>query len=119
MATLGGTSLGYIRNEQQTKSSNLFNQPMPATDSSGALILDLFGVSRNISISGTVTGSVATIQAFINTLEGYQNGSQAVKSFVSSIHSAAKNVYINNFTWTYAEGKPTILNYTLDLIEGI
>lgn len=118
MATYKGTSLGYIRSETQTKASNLFNTPLPGSDSDQVIVLDLFGMTRTISISGVITGALATLQTFIATMEGYANGQQTIGVFVSNIHATNKNCYIQNFSYTYSTESPSILNYTLDLIEA-
>lgn len=118
MATLGGNDMGYIRTEENGKVSNLFIQPLPASDSSDAIVLDFFGVTRTINITGVKTGVTATLQSFITTFEALQDGSQTSVTFVSSIHPNNKTVYVNSFRWNYSSVNPNILNYTIELIEG-
>lgn len=117
-STLGGTDLGYVATEDNGKNANLFVQAIPITDSDRALVLDLFGVTRTINISGVVTGSTATLQAFITAMEAKIAANQSAITFVSSIHASSKSVRINNFRFTYGAGTPNILTYTLELIEG-
>lgn len=118
MASVGGVDLGYVRSEENGKSSSLFVQPLPASDSSDSIVLDIFGVTRNINISGVKTGATATLQSFITSMEALQGGSQTSVTFISSIHPTNKTVYVNSFRWTYSSDNSQILNYTLELIEG-
>jgi len=118
MATYNNISLENVRSEENGKSANLFSTPLPATDSSGTIALDLFGVTRTINITGDVTGATATLQTFINNFESLVNGSQTKKTFVSSLHDTNKSCLINSFRWNYSAGNPRILNYTMELIES-
>jgi len=119
MATINGTSVGYVQSEVHTKDSNLFQQPIPTSDSSSSILLDLFGVTKNISVTGTFTGSLANINTFISAIETIENGSQSGVTWVSSLSTYGnKTVFIKSFSWTYATGSPLKINYQLELTEG-
>lgn len=122
MATLGpsNTDLGAVQSESHTKNSSLFNQPLPATDSSSSILLDLFGMSRTITIEGIFTDTVANIRTFIGVIEGFAAGTQTGLKFVSSLITspASYNTFIESFTWNYVKGAPDHINYSLNLIEG-
>lgn len=120
MASIAGIDLGAIQSERQTKDSGLFEMPLPASDSDSAFLLDLFGVTRRISIEGTKTGSTATLETFIESIEAILNGNQAFSAFVSSLIASPSsiNVLIRNFTWNYRIGSTKILTYTIELIQG-
>ena len=122
MASLGSggnlTDLGNIRSETNGRESNLFIQAIPLSSSDKALTLDLFGTTRDINISGTVTGNTATLQTFITDMEAKQVPPQSSIVFVSSLHPTNINVKVNSFKWTYTDQAVQMLNYTLLLIEG-
>ena len=117
-ASIGGKSLGDITSESSTKSSNLFNQPIPFEDSDAALLMDLFGTTRTITITGKKTGAVAALRTFITDIEGLQNGAQSSLTFVSSWTAVNKNVLIQDFTWDKLEADENKVGYTLTLTEG-
>ena len=68
MTSVGGVDLGKITNESSTKSSTLFNTPLPFSDSDEALIMDLFGMSRTITVTGYKTGTVADLRTFVTNI---------------------------------------------------
>ena len=117
-ATIGGKSLGDVSSESSTKSSNLFNQPIPFSDSDASLIMDLMGTSRTITVTGVKTGTVAQLRTFITDIEGLQNGAQASLTFVSSWTNVNKNVLIQEFTHDKSESDENKVHYTLVLLEG-
>lgn len=118
MTTIGGKDLGEVSSESSTKSSNLFNMPLPFSDSDAALIMDLMGMSRTITVAGKKTGTIAQMRTFITDIEGLQTGSQSGMTFVSSWTNVNKTVLIQDFTWDKSEGDESKLNYTLTLVEG-
>lgn len=118
MASVGGVDLGTVTSESSTKSSNLFNQPLPFSDSDGALIMDLMGTSRTITIEGIKKGAIAELRTFISNLETLQNGSQSGMIFISSWTNANKTVLIQDFTHDKAGANESKVGYTLVLLEG-
>ena len=117
-ATISGKSLGTVKSENSTKSSNLFNQPIPFSDSDAALIMDLMGTSRIITVTGVKTGTIAQLRTFITDIEALQNGSQSGLTFVSSWTNVNKTVLIQDFTHDKGEADENKVNYTLSLLEG-
>ena len=118
MASIGGKDLGTVTSESSTKSSNLFNQPVPFSDSDEALIMDLMGTSRTITVSGVKTGTISELRQFVSDIEGLQNGKQESLTFVSSWTNTNKNVLIQTFTHDKSEADENKVNYTLELLEG-
>ena len=118
MAEIDDVSLGNVQTETQSKSSNLFLQPLPYSDSSESILLDIFGCQRDISIDGIITGSVTELRDFVNAIEAIQDGKQSGSSYVGDLITTSKNVFINTFRWTYEKANINSLSYTLDLIEG-
>ncbi len=118
MTSIGAKDLGDVSSESSTKSSNLFNQPLPFSDSDAALIMDLLGTSRTITVIGVKTGSVAEMRTFVTGIEGLQNGQQSSLVFVSSWTNVNKNVLIQDFTHDKGSGDENKVGYTLTLLEG-
>jgi len=118
MATIGSKSLGNVTQESSTKSSGLFNTPLPFSDSDAALIMDLFGTTRTITVTGIFTGTVAELRTYITDIEGLQNGEQASLTFVSSWTNVNKNVLIQDFTHDKIKAEENSVGYTLTLTEG-
>ncbi len=118
MTSIGGVDLGVVLSEVSTKSSNLFNQPLPGSDSDAAILADLFGVSRTITIEGVKTGVVADLRTFIVNIEAIQDGDQAASTFVSSWTNVNKTMLIQDFTHTKLMADESKVSYSLVLIEG-
>ena len=117
-SSIGGKSLGDVSSESSTKSSNLFQFPMPLSDSDKAVLMDIFGTSRTITIEGVKTGEVAALRTFVTDIETIQNGEQSGSTFVSSWTGANKTVLIQDFTHTKLKADENEVNYTLVLEEG-
>jgi len=118
MASIDGQDLGTVSSESSTKSSNLFNQPLPFSDSDQALIMDLLGTSRLITVEGKKTGAAAVLRTFVENIETVQNGEQSGSTFVSSWTNSNKNVLIQDFTHTKTAADESKVAYTLTLLEG-
>lgn len=116
--SIGGKSLGDISSESSTKSSNLFNQPIPFSDSDKSLIMDLMGTSRTITITGVKTGTISEMRTFVTDIEGLQNGEQSSLTFESSWTNVNKNVLIQDFTHDKIGADENKIGYTLVLLEG-
>lgn len=119
MASLGGTNLGDVQSESQSKDANLFQMPIPTQDSSSAFLLDIFGMSRTITLEGIFRGTLAEQDTFIDAIETIAAGNQTGSTFVSS-HTATANktVYVQNFNWTVDSANTNYVTYSLTMIEG-
>ena len=91
---------------------------MPLSDSDEAILMDIFGVSRTITLEGVKTGVVADLRTFVNNIEALQNGQQANLTFVSSWTNSNKEVLIQDFSHTKLEADESKVAYSLSLIEG-
>lgn len=120
MATLNSVDLGNIQIESHTKDSSLINFPLPGSDSDKAILLDLLGVNRTITIDGIKSGSASALNTFIATdIESLIVGGQVGVTFVSSLSTFAnKKVFVNSFTWNFLKGDPNKISYSLQLSEG-
>jgi hypothetical protein len=119
MASIGGTDLGSVTSERQSKVAQLFQQPLPTQNSDKAILLDIFGLRRNITLNGEFVGTLVEQNTFIQAIETIQNGTQEGATFVSS-HTSTPNkvVFIDSFEWDVQKGTPTKIGYMLTLIEG-
>ena len=118
MTSIGSVDLGEVRSEEQVKSSNLFNTPLPFSDSDVSLIMDLLGTSRTITVSGVKTGTVADLRTFIVNIEAIQNGTQSGSTFVSSWTNVNKTCLIQDFRHSKVGADESKVDYTLTLLEG-
>ena len=118
MTSIESVDLGEVTSETQTKSSGLFNLPLPYSDSDEVLIMDLFGTSRTITVDGVKTGVVADLRTFITNIEALQNGEQTSLTFASSWTNVNKEVLIQDFSYTKSEAEENKVTYSLTLIEG-
>lgn len=119
MVSIAGIDLGNVQSERQIKSTNLFIQALVASDSSAAVILDLFGTVRRINVNGIKSGSATVINTFITAIEAIANGSQTSSTFVSSLSTFTnKTVFVEDFSWEYVGGDPNKIRYTLSMVEG-
>jgi hypothetical protein len=115
----GMTSLGTVKDEDRTKDSQLFQMPLPGSDSNQAVIQDLFGVSGPINIVGVFTGDEAAIASFITELEALQNGSQTRRTYHSDKANKDYFVYIISTNWKGQEAGINKVEYTINMIEGL
>jgi hypothetical protein len=119
MASIGGIDLGEIQSERQTKNAQLFQMPLPLSDSDETVLYDYFGMQRTIEISGIFTGTNAEHVSFINSIEAIMNGQQSGSTFVSSKTSISNTtVYLNYFEWSVNAADVSKINYSLSMIEG-
>jgi hypothetical protein len=122
MASLTGLSgMGTVTNEESTKDSGLFQQPMPATPSSSATLIDLFGASRTITIKGKfVVGDTgyASITLFIQDLDGLISGAQTSCTYTSDKTGLDYDGLVSSVTWTADEGAVNHVDYTIVFTEG-
>ena len=118
MTSVGGVDLGVVKSESSVKSSGLFQTAIPFSDSDAALIMDLMGTSRTITLEGSKNGDVSDLRTFIENIETLQNGEQSGSTFVSSWTNDNKTVLIQDFTHDKEAADENEVKYSLTLIEG-
>ena len=119
MASIGGVNLGDVQSERQNKFASLFQQNLPRRDSAYAILLDIFGVGRTITVQGIITGLDATHVSFINSIETIIAGAQNGSTFVSSKTGISnKTVFVDSFDWSVNKADVSKIGYTLTLKEG-
>lgn len=118
--------LGTVISEDSAKDSNLFQTPIPLSDSTDAIMLDLFGASRTINIKGVYTSNDGNVQTFVQNLDKLLNGAQNTKIY----HSDKSNylgptgteggyvVLIQSVKWTSEEGGVNKVEYEIEMTEG-
>lgn len=136
----GMTTLGNITTEESNKSSNLFNQEMPGRDSEDAILLDIFGTSREININGIYVPTTsnefslpgwgsppldtdaaklsANLKYFILELDELANGEQTQKNYESGTSGITYLCLVQSVTWNVEMGAINKVNYSISLVEG-
>lgn len=94
--------------------------PLPRSDSSDAILLDLFGTFKTITIDGIFEGTEAAQRTFITNIEAIANGAQDGSTFISSFITspASYSVLIQSFTWNKQAADISKIGYTLTLFQG-
>lgn len=110
--------LGIVNRIVKNKDSGITNFPMPMSDSSDALQMDIMGANRTISISGIKTGTAEELQSFEENLDKAINGQQTQFTFEDRFGNVYK-VLIRSFNTENHEGRPNEITYTLELNEGV
>ena len=117
--SVGGIDLGEIQSERQNKNGNLFQMPMPLSDSNETILFDMFGMMRTINIDGIFTGTDAQHVTFINAIETIMDGNQSGSAFISSKTGFSnKTVFIDSFDWRVDKADVSKISYSLTLKEG-
>jgi len=111
----GAVDLGVVTDEDINKDAQLFQMPLPATDSSGLVGLDLFGATKTITIKGKYVGTA--ISTFVAQIQGLVSGTQNIKTYVSDTAGSLK-VLVQNVRWNYETGVPNVINYELSMLEA-
>lgn len=116
----GMTTLGSVTRETNVKDAGLFKQPLPATDSSSAILLDLFGAERTITIDGRFVNGTSskTIAQFIDELEALINGNQSSKTFASDKSGNSFTVLVSTVEWHGDEADESSVIYNITMTEG-
>jgi hypothetical protein len=113
------TTLGIVKTETSTKDSQLFQMPLPRTNSSSSIAMDLFGASRTINIKGKFVDGMSskTIAQFITELDALIDGEQSTRTYVSDKSGASYTVLISSVDWEASEGEVGAVEYTISMME--
>lgn len=119
MASYNSIDLGNVKSERDSKIAQLFQQAIPTQDSSNAILLDIFGMGRTVTIDGELIGTQGEQTTFINAINAIANGTQTGSTFVSSKDGIAnKTLFIDGFDWTVIKADVSRISYILTLREG-
>ena len=121
--TLTGLTSGVLVNieeEDVRKDANLFAQALPRSDSSAAIVMDLFGVTRTIRLRGVFVGGTAgkTVKQFVVELDALVSGTQTVKEYHSDTSDVTYYVFVDSVNWRYSHGGPLSVVYEISLVEA-
>jgi len=126
--TSSSTTLTLFNTQTEgfSKSANLINIPLPLSNSSGVIVFDLLGVTREVRVKGTVTISDSDpIGQFTNDLDSLLTGNQGNTgsskvgyTFNPTSISGSFTVYVNDVTWDFTAGDPNTIEYSLTLFEA-
>lgn len=99
--------------------------PSPGTGAEDAYLSDINGVTKKLTITGSLTeaastrvsgDSITTIAQQKAWLEALQNGSQSPMAFTSTYENC--NVMVEKMSFREAAGEPNILPFTISLVVG-
>ena len=119
--------LGDVENVKINKVGQLDVNPMPASDSDFAFVIDFNGVLKTITISGAISESsttrvndetVKTIAEQIDWLLTLVDGTQSGYTF-NSTFQANKTVYCKKIEFNEEQGLVTKAPFTIEFVEGI
>lgn len=122
--SLGTLQLGTIKKERPRADAQLFEQPMPGSSANNTILIDLFGVVKEITLEGNFisgTGGLTIKQftdQFIDNSTGKIKGNQTTLSYSSDTMTNSINVIIKSFEYSYDEAEPTRISYVLTIQEG-
>jgi len=116
------TNLGSVQSESSSKGGTATQIPLPDTDSSGALLIPLFGPIRKFNPTLIKTGTVGELQTFIAKLDKWvldgNSLSKANITYNSDLEAATVSGRVLSYRKQWDAGNPTILRYTLEIVEG-
>ena len=115
----GMTSLGTVKSERVNKDAQLFQMPLPRSDSNQLIALDLFGAQRTITIEGVYTVSDGTISTFVSQLDSLINGVQITRTYSSDTSGTTYNVFVQTVEWSRGEAEVNLVHYTITMLEAV
>jgi hypothetical protein len=92
---------------------------MPISDSDQAIVLDIMGIVRKITLDGIFSGTDVECATFINLIEGILNGNQSTRNFASDSTGLTIKVILSGWECHVEEGVINRVYYNLELTEAI
>jgi hypothetical protein len=122
----GITNLGTITDEKNQIVNNIVQKSLPLKSTSGAIMSNVLGKKRTISVSGVNIGTGysgadvdAKINNFIQDVEDWVNiAGKQERRIVTDSFGNTYDCICQSFTWDKTQNNPTFLLYTMVLIEG-
>jgi len=116
-------ALGQIQRETVRKSTFIQAVPLFGSDSSNTDVWDYGGVVRRITLEVKKIDTSANLATFVAALYTLANGDQSTDNnypvnFTSDMLGANIKVKFETIDHTWVAGSPTILNYTIVMIES-
>ncbi len=118
-----------IQSMKRSTESQTWEILIPTSGPETAIVLDLMGTKRIITISGISTGEVTKLDAFTNALEGFMNSNQfsiaqtsptgtGLRFVADRPASTAINVIMKSFEWEYVAGNVNKIEWNMSLMQG-
>jgi hypothetical protein len=107
--------------EHQDKDSGLFQMPMPGSDSSSQILIDIFGTTRTIKLTGRFSlgdTGYASVAAFIVALDTLNNGAQTSRTYHSDKSGLDYQVLVTSASWDAEEADVNSVPYEINMVEG-
>lgn len=128
------TNLTNVSKLRVEKASQVDTFGFPGDDSDATYADDMYGVTRKISVEGTLADTAANLQTFIKAIEGMIDGAQMDDATKVVFHSDVPNestsgttytVVIERFVWELNTDTPgglgglsSTLKYTIDMVQS-
>jgi len=120
-------ALDVVNEESMKKGSELTDMPMPLSDSDEVECWDFTGCTREIKISGTISGAnpTALMTAFVDKMDAIVDGDQDIVSVYHSDFYALGagtgdfNVKVQPYKWTYIGGESCSIKYDITMTECV
>lgn len=116
------TDLGFTQTDGSDEGNGLIAITLPESGSDEALLIPTTGPSLRFNLSMIKTGSIATFQTFIAKARKWvKDGGSLGKdnlTYNSDLDGSGFSVRATRFNKSWLAGKPRILNYNLDLVQG-
>lgn len=122
-ASLGGYDLGELLSYKVTREQKLSSTEIPqfsdSVDIDDNLVYATGGPRRQINIEGRKTGSQSELTSFENGVRDLAGDIMNTVSFSEAFPGRNLDVAIGQFQSDYEAGTPRVLNYRLEMVEGI
>lgn len=117
-STLGGTDLGTITERRTERTIEIETTPIAFADESETILTPQSGVTRRVTLSGRIAGTVADLRTFDDTIRGYV-GDNTTRTYQTGFPGTSHSVLVDSYDSTHNAGSPAHLTYALTLFEGI
>lgn len=116
--TLGGEDLGSIREKRTELKIDVQTTPLAFGDVDATIIVPESGTLRRVTIDGRRSASASTLRSFDDTLRGYLGGNSQ-QTYQTAFPGTSHDVVVASYDSTFTAGSPSVLEYSLSLIEGL
>jgi len=122
----GDTTYGspQLQEMKVSKESQTWEMAIPSCDSNATIVIDLLGTKKNISLTGTVQGTVTQLDSFINDMSGFLNSNQftlaagGLTFIAERPASTSLTVIMKSFEFTYDAGTTNAIFWSAGLVQG-
>lgn len=122
--TLGGVSLGNVKQIAGTKDANIIPLPFPGEDSDSTDLYDALGITQIITVTGDITGETTAVRTAVSNLAALSDGDQASTVAFATDElgngvggNGSINVMVASFDYVWVIPSNRV-DYTIKLIQG-